>query len=316
MSNACVFQTRCSRRVPGAKTYAPLSVTVFCLSTCYFVRRMRRTLNDDGRSKGVLGHERLVSHRVGSRITIGPLSGPPPFNRRELPPRVRAFASSTGVARRSASNSTMEKAPPSPAPCAAVQITLGYLLASYPQGALGAIRIECARAPNLAPNHTGAACGCAKEWASYGSWANELNPYPIVQSDVALASDRSLRGWNASVTATTSFVMIWSAACRLHLHHSPALPVGIGGQRGVAGHRASQVRVASLSLRRVALSSLARMQAYPIAKAHVWAPRMAVGCEPAWYADICLDPAIKKGRIEDFFCRNEVLPLFNRTYLP
>ena len=253
----------------------------------------------------MLGHERWVSHSVGSTLTIGPFSGPPPLDR-ELP--LQASASiNVDPGRDDIRNSTLRKSSWSPAPCAAVDVTLGYLLASYPQGELGAIHIECTHAPN----HTGAVCKCAKQWAQYGSWANELYPYPVLQSDVALASDHSLRGWNASVTATTSFMMIWSAACRLHLRHEPALH--ISGQSGV-GHHASQVRVASLSLRRISLSTLARMQKYPNAKAHVWAPRMAVGCEPAWYADICLDNTIKKDRIEESFCRLHVLPLIdNRT---
>lgn len=98
--------------------------------------------------------------------------------------------------------------------CSLMRAELGYLI-SASRAELGGFRLSC----------TGCLCH-----PLVGFWDGKLNPWPELQTFAALAHDPSYWESNVSVTALTSFFVVWNGvrnggggqACELSIEHRPA----------------------------------------------------------------------------------------------
>lgn len=165
------------------------------------------SLIDEGGAKAVpkLG---LASWRVGDVLRLGPIPNvAPPVPNVEPPiPNMGASTHNGGA--------LVGATRPS---CGVTLAQLGYLMKRGGQGyAQGAIEISCV-----------GSCFCVRK----GRNRHELAPFPIVKTDSALAADPTVRYSNLTVTAVTSFLILWSREqataerpCAVHLTHLAANP--------------------------------------------------------------------------------------------
>ena len=113
----------------------------------------------------------------------------------------------------------------------------------------------------------------------------EQYPFPLLQTDTKLAADPSLAGWNASISATTEFFLVWRAdsSCGLRVVHERA-SAKLAAKRAHAldATNRSQVKVTSLAIRRASLGSVAKMHADSRAGEHKRAVRSAVRCSAGY----------------------------------
>ena len=120
--------------------------------------------------------------------------------------------------------------------CSMLKLTLGYLLRmSELQGSL---RLRC---------H---GCECIEDQ----SVTRSLNPFPVIQTDASLSTDKMLRR-NMSVTATTMFLALWRAhqRCYIFVSHGPHHRAS----RSSDHSQVSSVRVDSLTTEEYYIRSLA-----------------------------------------------------------
>ena len=115
--------------------------------------------------------------------------------------------------------------------CANLEAELGFL-SRPPRGRVipGSIHVRCV------------GCACARQ---QGPYSKRLSPFPVIPTNEQLSSDPSRKG-NFSITATSSFEVLWNASqpCYFNLTHAKAANFPRGG----SGAFVSRVRVDSLSL--------------------------------------------------------------------
>ena len=179
----------------------------------------RWKLIDEGAAKGVpkLG---LASWTVGDQLDIGPLALPVPARRHRHHAGAGAGAGAGAAA--------VPRAAVPRAACAAFLAELGYLMSATREGQ-GVFSIGCV-----------GSCKCMHIASPFP----HLTPFPMVQTDAKLANDPDFRTQNISVTATTSFVVLWKKApqpCAVRITHEDKRSMG-----GSSGR--SRVRIDSLVL--------------------------------------------------------------------
>ena len=223
---------------------------------------------DDGASKGVpkMG---LASWRVGETLTLGPLPGPPGVGAAPLVAELGYFISpraGQGAFRIDCygCNCTAVRtiAPPLPLPHLPTPRVNSALLA-----------IACAGCSSLAlplcivshARQMGAPAGSAS-----------LVPFPVVETDATVAQDRAYARMNASVTATTEFLVLWMrrVPCSIVITHMPSATKGRRHAPGVGMQpEQKRIRLDSLFLRPLNLAGYA----YHLKKvpAYTWRMQLA-----------------------------------------